>query len=236
MLDRNRRGRVVMKRPRLYAMLATCLAVPAVAATIMAAPAMAAAPTPVSLTNCGGSLAPDPSGPASGEPNLLDYTIQCDTDITAYTIIVDRQSLNDGNLDDYNPAPSVFDSDGVTPNATEAVTCEGTTPSSGINCNLGVGGVLSAWNFAEGSVDPIEPYCKYLPKGAKPGTPAVPQAIVQVIVTDNTGAQDGPFDLGLAKRCPKVPNVVHAKKPTGKGAKNSGDRSKGKRKGRRKGR
>ncbi len=118
----------------------------------------------------------------------------------------------------------MYDSDGVTSNATESVTCEGTTPSSGINCNLGAGGVLSAWNFAEGSVDPTEPYCKYLPKGAKPGTPAVPQAIVQLIVTDNTGAQDGPFDLGLAKRCPKVPNFVPAKKS----GKQSGGKSKGK--------
>lgn len=226
MLVRNRRSRVVMKRPRLYVMLAASLAVPAVAAAIMAVPAVAAAPTPVSLTNCGGTLAPDPSGAANGEPNLLDYTIQCDTDITAYTIIVDRQSFADGNLDDYNPSPAVFDADGVTPNATEAVTCEGTTPSSGINCNLGAGGVLSAWNFAEGSVDPVEPYCKYLPKGAKPGTPAVPQAIVQLIVTDNTGAEDGPFDLGLAKACPKVPNVVPAKKAAKKSTKKSKDKSK----------
>ncbi len=75
MLVRNRRSRVVMKRPRLYVMLAASLAVPAVAAAIMAVPAVAAAPTPVSLTNCGGTLAPDPSGAANGEPNLLDYTI-----------------------------------------------------------------------------------------------------------------------------------------------------------------
>ena len=37
---------------------------------------------------------------------------------------------------------------------------------------------------------------------------AVPQAVVQLVVTDYTGAQDGPFNLGPAKACPKVPNVV----------------------------
>ena len=36
----------------------------------------------------------------------------------------------------------------------------------------------------------------------------MPQAIVQLVVTDYTGAEDGPFTLGPASACPKVPNVV----------------------------
>jgi hypothetical protein len=186
------------------------------------AAASAAAPTPASLTDCGGTVFADPSGTAGGEPNLLDYKFQCDGDISAYTIIVDRRSGDSGNIDDYNPAPSVFESDGVTPSPSETAICEGTTPSDGINCNAGAGAVLSAGVITEGSVDPVEPYCKSLPAKAKPGTPAIPQAIVQLVVTDTTGAEDGPFDLGPAKACPKVPAVVPARKPKTKQAKGKG--------------
>lgn len=170
------------------------------------------APTPESLTDCGGTVAHDPTGSTAGEPNLLDYRFRCDGDISAYTIIVDQQGDRGGSIDDYNPSPSVFESDGVTPSSSESLTCEGTTPSDGINCNAGAGGVLSASFFADGSIDPIQAYCKHLPAKAKAGTAAVAQARVQLVVTDSTGAQDGPFNLGPAKRCPKVPNSVPKRK------------------------
>ena len=174
--------------------------------------------TPASLTNCGGSLSPDSSGKAAGEPYLLDYKITCDGDITAYTIIFNQQGDQGSTLDDYNPSPSVFQNDGVTPSPTESATCEGTTPSAGINCNFGAGGKLSAGYVVDGSVDPVAPYCKHLPPGkrtgtyARAGTPAVPQGLVQLVVTDSTGAQDGPFKLRYTATCPKVPNVVPAAK------------------------
>jgi hypothetical protein len=190
----------------------------------LTATAGAAAPTPESLTNCSGVLTPDSSGLPIGEPNLLDYSFNCDTQISAYTIILDRQAGNSDNIDDYNSAPLVLDGDDSTPNATESVTCEGTTPSEGINCNLGAGGLLGPYNYVDGSIDPVVPYCKFLPAHAKPGTPAVPQAIVQLIVTDVTGAQDGPFDLTLKTRCPSVANVVPTPKPKKK--KKSGSRDK----------
>jgi hypothetical protein len=171
-------------------------------------------PTPESLTICGGTVSHDPSGAAAGEPNLLDYKFSCNSDISAYTIIVDQQSDPGGSIDDYNPSPTVFASDGVTPSTSESLTCEGTTPSDGINCNAGAGGVLSVFDFADGSIDPIQTYCKHLPAKARAGTAAVPQAVVQLVVTDSTGAEDGPFNLGPAKRCPKVPNF--APKPSAK--------------------
>ncbi len=207
MSDRKRCGHARLLHPALLALcgIFSVCALPAVA--------NAAAVTPESLTTCSGSIAPDASGTAIGEPYLLDYTFQCSTDISAYTVIVNRQAGDDGNLDDYNSSPAVLDSDGVTPNATESITCEGSTPSDGVNCNAGAGAVLSAGNFAEGSVDLVEPYCKYLPSGAAPGTPAVPRANVQLIVTDYTGAQDGPFDLDRATACPKVANFVPTPKP-----------------------
>jgi hypothetical protein len=206
-----------------------------VALAICALPALAgAAVTPTSATDCGGKVAADPGAVTADEPNLLDYTFSCDGGITAYTILIDQQgdAASGGTIDDYNPAPNVFETDGLTPSPTEAITCEGTTPSDGINCNTGTQGVqLSDGFFAEGSVDPIQAYCKHLPtnangKTAKAGTPAVPQAVVQVVVTDYTGAQDGPFNLGPAKACPKVPNFVPAPKPKPK-AKGKG-KSKGK--------
>jgi hypothetical protein len=203
----NRTSLVAVRR----AVLLSC----AVAVVAGALPAMAgAAVTPTSLTDCGGKVSADPSGKANDEPNLLDYKFQCDGGITAYTIIVTQKGDNGGAIDDFNPAPSVLESDGLTPSPTEAITCEGSTPSDGINCNTGTQGAqLSDGFFAVGSVDPIQTYCKHLPtaangKLAKPGTAAIPQALVQLVVTDYTGAQDGPFALGPAKACPKVANAV----------------------------
>lgn len=193
------------------ALLLSCGA--ALVACVLAATASAAV-TPTSLTDCGGKVSADAGGAAADEPNLLDYRFSCDGGITAYTILIQQQGDRGGSIDDYDPAPSVFETDGVTPSPTESITCEGTTPSDGINCNLGTQGAqLSDGFFAQGSVDPIQAYCKHLPtdahgKTAKPGTAAVPQAVVQLVVTDYTGAEDGPFNLGPAKACPKVPNVV----------------------------
>ncbi|HTU96973.1 MAG TPA: hypothetical protein VMF14_14100 [Solirubrobacteraceae bacterium] len=191
----------------------------ALVACVLAATASAAAVTPTSLTDCGGKVSADPGGAAADEPNLLDYRFSCDGGITAYTILIQQQGDPGGSIDDYNPAPSVFETDGLTPSPSESVTCEGTTPSGGINCNTGTQGVqISDGFFVAGSVDPIQAYCKHLPtnangKTAKAGTPAIPQAVVQLVVTDYTGAEDGPFNLGPAKACAKVPNVVPTPKP-----------------------
>lgn len=204
--------------------LAVC-ALSALALGAMPAVAGAAAVTPTSATDCGGKVAADPGAKAADEPNLLDYTFSCDGGITAYTIIVSQQgdSASGGTIDDYNPSPSLFESDGVTPSSSESVTCEGTTPSDGINCNTGTQGVQLTDGFVtDGSVDPIQAYCKHLPTNAngttaKPGTAAVPRAVVQLVVTDYTGAQDGPFTLGPAKACPQVANVVPTPKVKAKG-------------------
>jgi hypothetical protein len=165
-------------------------------------------PTPVSLTDCTGSLAHDASGTSMGEPNLTDYRFSCDGSITSYTIVVDRRAGDTGNLDDFNPSPTILESDGITPSSTVTALCSGTTPSNGINCNFGAGGALTTGYVAAGAVDLVAPYCKSLPARAKPGTVAIPRAIVQVIVTDATGAQDGPFALSPSRRCPRVPGAA----------------------------
>jgi hypothetical protein len=198
----------------------------AVAFGVCALPAAAGAATtpvtPTSLTDCFGSVASDPGAVAASEPNLLDYKFNCSTAITAYTVILQQQgdSAIGGTIDDYNSAPSALENDGVTPSPTESITCEGTTPSSGINCNLGAApSQLAPGDFADGSVDAVQAFCKHLPTDAKgkaitkPGTLAIPAASVQVVVTDSTGAQDGPFTLRSTLKCPSVPNVVPTPKP-----------------------
>jgi hypothetical protein len=160
-----------------------------------AAVAATTLPTPESLTNCGGQLSADATGAAQGQPNLLDYYFNCNTPISAYTITVDRRM--------------VVEPGGAT-STTESITCEGTTPANGINCNLGAGGLMDAYAAAQGSIDLVDAYCAHLPSAPKPGTAAIPQAIVSVVVTDNTGAEDGPFYLPLNAKCPKVPAVAPA--------------------------
>jgi hypothetical protein len=216
----HRIGLVALERSALRgcAVALSVCALPGVAAAT--ATAATAPVTPASLTDCGGHVSADPGAKAASEPYLLDYRFSCDGTISAYTVIVDQEGDRGGAIDDFDPAPSVFQADGVTPSSTESVTCEGTTPSDGINCNLGAGGALTAGYSVVGSVDPLQAYCKHLPttangKTAKPGTPAEPQARVQLVVTDATGAEDGPFNLGPVKACPRVPNVV----PTAKAKK-----------------
>jgi hypothetical protein len=172
-------------------------------------------PTPVSLTDCTGSLAHDASGASIGEPNLTDYRFSCDGSITSYTIVVNRRAGDTGNLDDFSPSPSIFETDGVTPSPTVTALCSATTPSNGINCNFGAGGALTTGFAAAGAVDLVAPYCKSLPVGAKPGALAIPRAIVQVIVTDATGAQDGPFELSPSRHCPRVGAAVPVKHKRG---------------------
>jgi len=213
----------VRSRSSLGATTRVLLAVCATALTalILSATAGAATPvTPTSLTDCSGTVFPDSGAKAAGEPNLLDYKFRCDYGITAYTVIVEqlRDGKFGGTIDDYNPAPEVLEADGLTPATTESITCEGTTPSDGINCNYGtLGASMTGGFYADGSIDPTAPFCKHLPTNAagktidKPGTVAVPKAAVYLVATDTTGAQNGPFLLGYAKsatKCPKVPNVV----------------------------
>jgi hypothetical protein len=201
------------------------LAIPAVllsagvTATVLSLPASAGAALPESDTQCTGSLAKDAGGKAAGEPNLLDYTFSCSTEISAYTLIINRVNTDGDNIDDYSPSANVVyptpypidPSDAGTITSSVTVNCGGAIPSDGINC-YGVSGSagsdIGAYYLIEGSVDPTAQYCAYLPKGAKPGTPAVPRAIVEVVVTDSTGAQDGPFELKPTTACPKVAAVV----------------------------
>jgi hypothetical protein len=193
-----------MTQPHLRVPAISIAATVAALTLVAALPAPAGAATaPQSNTTCWGSLAHDPSGKSAGEPNLLDYSFNCNQDITAYTIVVDRRVGRSSNIDDFNPGPVVHLPDG-TPSATQSFSCAGITPGSGFNCNQPVaGGVMSAWNSAIGSFDPVDPYCGGVPAGAKAGTVPEPHALVQLVVSNTTGGQDGPFTLNLKPACPK---------------------------------
>lgn len=244
MSDRKRRApgpRVATSRrsatPRLVAtsrLIAAVALLGAGPAALIAEPGTAGAATaklvtPASLTSCYGGVRADGSGNALGEPNLLDYSITCNTDIEAYTVFVVRTQDAGNNIDEYAPNPNVIDPT-TGSISSEGVDCEGVSPSDGVNCyaqavgsdgKTPVLGAISAWYTTEGSIALDEPYCKYLPKGAKAGTAAVPGAVVEYVVTDYTGAEDGPFVLNLkGSKCPKVANVVPAKsaKPKAKRA------------------
>ena len=184
--------------------LASALTALALAGSVLTTTAWAS--TPASTATCTGTLTPDSSGASQGEPNLLDYSFSCSASITTYTFSVTR--ANEANtIDNFEPSPVVYDTTD-TPSTTESFACSGQIPGDGFNCNAPTGTPMTADYTAQGSLDPVESYCKHLPVGAKPGTPAIPQAQVQVIVTDTGGGSDGPFPLTLTTNCPSVPNTV----------------------------
>lgn len=163
--------------------------------------AVAAAPTPESATQCGGTL--KRAKPTADDPNLLSYKFTCNWGISAYTLIVLRKPNDYNTIDDFDTNPLVVDPTG-NPLSTVALSCAGQIPGDGINCNAGAGGSVPAPDWAEGTFDTSEPYCANIPAGAKPGTKPDPTAVVEVVVSDTTGAEDGPFRLRLDGKCPAV--------------------------------
>ena len=163
--------------------------------------AVAAVPTPESATLCGGSL--KRAKPTADDPNLLNYKFNCNGAVSAYTLIILRRANDFNTIDDFDTNPLVFDPTG-NPLSTVALSCAGEIPGNGINCNAGAGGSVPSPDWAEGTFDTSEPYCANIPPGAKPGTKPDPTAVVELVVSDSTGAEDGPFRLRLDGKCPAV--------------------------------
>ena len=111
----------------------------------------------------------------------------------------------------------MFDPTG-NPLSTESFSCSGTIPGNGVNCNAGAGGYMAAPNWAEGTFDITDPYCPNIPKGSPAGTKPEPGAVVELVVSDTTGAEDGPFRLRLAGKCPAVHVKPKSKSKTGRQA------------------
>lgn len=207
----NRLSRGALRRAALMTMC--------VGAAVCAVPAVSSAAssiTPASFTGCSGSLKPDPGAKKSDEPGLVDYSFTCNSGITGYTIVAYQGGDAGAAIEDYAPSPLVYETDDLTPSPTETVTCEGAQPSNGINCNTGTYlSEITGGYFVAGSIQLGQDYCKHLPTPAKgktlrAGTPAIQTARVQLIVTDWTGAMDGPFALRESKACPSVPDRAPA--------------------------
>jgi hypothetical protein len=169
---------------------------------------------------CGAAIsgATDPSG----------YSWNFTGNIWSYTIVVTRRKDNGNNVTYEAPTANVLSSSGAV-DSTQYVNCSSSVPSDGFSCSAPGPGATSASDLANGSNPPYlsyipagesvtggfattEGYCAFLPKGAKAGTPAVPQATAELIVTDTNGVSEGPFELRRAGKCPKVPAVVPQKR------------------------
>jgi hypothetical protein len=178
----------------------------------------------------------------SGATDPSGYSWNFTGNIWSYTIVVTRRRDNDNNVTYEAPTANVLTALGAL-DSTQYVNCSSSVPSDGFSCSDPGPGATSSSDLANGSNPPYrsyipagesvtggfaltEGYCAFLPKRAKPGTPAVPQATVELIVTDTNGVSEGPFQLTRAGKCPKVPAVVpQRKKKTSKKAKRRSPRA-----------
>lgn len=169
------------------------------------------------------SSATDPTG----------YSWNFSGNIWSYTIVVTRRKDDGSNISYEAPTANIFTGSGAV-DTSEFVNCSSSVPSDGFSCSAPGPGASTASDFANGTNPPYlsyipagesvtggfalaEGYCSFLPKGAKPGTAAVPQATVELIVTDTNGVSEGPFELTRAgKKCAKVPAVVPEPRSTTK--------------------
>ncbi len=161
----------------------------------------------------------------SGATDPSGYSWNFSGNIWSYTIVVTRRNDDGNNVTYEAPTANVLTGSGAV-DPTQYVNCSSAVPSDGFSCSAPGPGASSSSDLANGTNPAYaayipageavtggfaltEGYCSFLPKGAKPGTPAVPQATVELIVTDTNGVSEGPFELTRAgKACPKVAAVV----------------------------
>jgi hypothetical protein len=158
--------------------------------------------------------ATDPSG----------YTWAFTGNIWSYTVVITRRTDDGNNVTYASSTANVLNSAGAV-DATQYVNCSSAVPSDGFGCsdpgpaasstsdlangtNPAYLQYIPAGEIVTGGFALTHQYCAYLPKGAKPGTPAVPTATVEVIATDTNGVSEGPFELTRVGKCAKVPAVV----------------------------
>ena len=160
----------------------------------------------------------------SGASDPSGYSWSFTGNIWSYTIVVTRRKDNGNNVTYEAPTANVLTASGAL-DSTQYVNCSSSVPSDGFSCSAPGPGASSGSDLANGSNPPYlsyipagdsvtggfalaEGYCAFLPKRAKPGTPAIPQATVELIVTDTNGVSSGPFELTRAGKCAKVPAAV----------------------------
>jgi hypothetical protein len=80
-----------------------------------------------------------------------------------------------------------------------------------VNRFAGAGNFAVGYASIAGQFDTSDPFCANLPKGAKPGTKPEPGAVAQLVVTDTSGAEAGPFQLPITPACKAVKPVSKLK-------------------------
>ncbi len=200
--------------------------------------------TPPSSVTCAGTITPDAGGSAAGNANPFDYQFGCmpsdvgatppspytwqfDGNIWSYAVVVTRRNNNGANVTYNAPTANVLSFTTGAVDASQYVNCSSFVPSDGFTCtdpgpngssasalSGGYKASIPAGEDVTGAFALSEPYCSYLPKGARPGTPAVPQATVELSVTDDNGVTEGPFELTRTGKCPKVAASVPQPKTT----------------------
>jgi hypothetical protein len=169
---------------------------------------------PIAVTGCNAYLTP--ATPTLLDSNYLNYNFQCDGTVTAYTVIINRQHQYDNEVDDFSQNSSVTQP-GSTTSLNVAFTCSGEIPGAGVNCFAGAGAAAPQWTWIQGQLDTTTPFCPTLPKHAKPGTKPTPEAQAEIVVTDGTGAQTGPYYAPIGPACKKLKPVPKPKpKPKAK--------------------
>jgi hypothetical protein len=153
-------------------------------ALAIGAATVAIAVVPAGARSADGSFAPTCMGSAllgeSREDGQVAYRFACDTEIRGYSIIaLDRQ------VDAFDTEPVVLDpADNAVPG--QDFGCSATIPGFGVGC----GGLVTAWNRVNGSVNLSNDPCK----GPRPR--------FAVVVSDSKGRTAGPYQLLSAKAGP----------------------------------
>src|SRR6201986_5168803 len=96
------------RRVRLFKLL--CVTTVALSCGAVAGSAGAAPVTPNTAPDSLGSISKD-SAPTPDDPNLIDYSIYCHGDFTAYTLIAHRRVFDFDTIDDFDSDIAVIQPD-----------------------------------------------------------------------------------------------------------------------------
>jgi hypothetical protein len=165
-------------------------ALPGIAALCFACAAAALPATAsASAATCGGATKKVVG--AAAQPNELEYTIKCDSNITAYSIIVGSEVDSFGTETSITPVPGGADG--------KIFGCEGSIPANGFGCSKGL---LPPGATLKGTFATAKSTC---------ANPKKPVSIWMTAV-DDTGSATEPFTLASPK-CPKPKPKKKGSKP-----------------------
>ena len=170
--------------------------------------ALAATPTPESSTLCGGTL--KRAKPTADDPNLLSYKFNCNGGISAYTLIVLRKSNDFNTIDDFDTNRVGGRRHGQ-PSLNSELQLLGRDPGRRHQLQRRRGRFNGLAGLGRGHVRHDRALLREHPaRIARPAPSPTPRRWWSSSSATRTGAEDGPFRLRLAGKCP----AVHAKPKT----------------------